>query len=236
MCHPVTVLGYIFYFYINIETMKKFNALFLFSIFGISAIAQNTAKDVFTKDQIVWYGLDFSKAKMIGAFDQGAGAAPASGSEIKAKYIPTWNTLILNEAPKYDLKRTFRKTEVYKDLSVVEKSNSKIDPDDFLTFNDYKFNNSNSIIETIINNYVNGDKTEGIGVVFIVEYFNKNETKASYYVTFFDIATKKVLFTEHMTGKAGGIGLRNYWARTIKDVLDQIDEGTYKSWKNSYGK
>jgi len=216
--------------------MKKYLFLIAFASAGVFAVAQNTAKDVFTKDQIVWYGLDFSKAKMIGAFDQGAGAAPASGSDIKAKFIPGWNGVILNEPEKYDLKKTFRKTDVYKDLSVVEKSNSKIDVDNFMTFNDYKFDNPNSIVEGILNGYDKGDKTEGIGLVFIVEYFNKSEAKASVYVTFFDIASKKVLFTEHMTGKPGGFGLRNYWVRTIKEILDQIDDGTYKSWKNIYGK
>ena len=216
--------------------MKKYLFSIAFTTAGFFAVAQNTAKDVFTKDQIVWYGLDFSKAKMIGAFDQGAGAAPASGSEIKTKYVPAWNSLILNESAKYDIKKTFRKTEVYNDLSMVEKNNSKIDVDEFLTSNDYKFDNPNSVVEGIVNSYDKGDKTEGIGLVFIVESFNKKATKASIYVTFFDIATKKVLFTEHMTGEPGGFGLRNYWARTIKEILDQIDRGTYKSWKKTYSK
>jgi hypothetical protein len=219
----------------KIVTMKKYLFLFAFATAGLFAFAQNTAKDVFTKDQIVWFGLDFSKAKMIGAFDQGAGAAPATGSDIKTKYVPGWNRIILNEPDKYDLKKTFRKTEVFKDLSVVEASNSRIDPDNFLTYNDYKFDIPNAVIEGILNSYTKGEKTEGIGLVFIVEYFNKADEKASYYVTFFDIATKKILFTQHMTGKAGGIGLRNYWIKTVKDVLDQVDSGAYKSWKNSYG-
>lgn len=214
--------------------MKKYIVSLAFLAAGLFAVAQNTAKDIFTKDQIVWFGVDFSKAKMVGQFDQAGGAAPATASDLKYKYVPGWNGVILNEPEKYNLKMTFRKTEVYKDLSVVEKSNAKIDPDKFLTYNDYKFEIPNSVVEGIISSYGNGDKTEGIGVVFIVEYFSKPEQKASFYVTFFDIATKKVLIAEHMTGMAGGIGIRNYWARTFKELFEQIDAGAYRSWKNTY--
>ncbi len=198
--------------------------------------AQYTAKDVVTTDKMVWYGLDFSKAKMIGQFDQGNGIAPASGNDIKLKYIPGWNAVILNEPQKYDLNKTFRKTNVFKDLSPVEKNNSKIDPDNLFTYNDYKFENSNAVIEEIIKGYEKGEKAEGIGLTFIVEYFSKPAEQASVHVVFFDIATKKVLIKEHMYAKAGGIGLRNYWIRSIYNILDQIDDHYYKMWKNQYGK
>jgi len=215
--------------------MKTTILSFVFVVSGLWVIAQNTSKDLFSKDEIIWFGLDFSKSKMIGQFDQGAGIAPATGSEVKTKWIPAWNGVILNEPEKYDLKKTFRKTSVYKDLSVVNKSNAKIDVDNIMTYNDYKLKNAETDIQEIISGYGNGDKTEGIGVVFIVEYFDKVAQTASVYVTFFDIATKKVLFREHMYAKGGGFGLRNYWCKTIFEILKQIDESVYKSWKQNYG-
>ena len=202
----------------------------------MSVIAQNMAKDVFIKEEIVWFGLDFSKSKMVGQFDQGGGAAPASGSDIKSKYVSSWNGVIVNEQEKYNLKKTFRKTTLVRDLAVVEKSNSKIDPDNFLTYNDYKFKDADETVAEIIGSYTKGEQTDGIGLVFIVEYFSKIDQKASIYVTFFDITTKKVLFKEHLFGKPGGFGLRNYWVGTIYDILKQIDSGNYKSWKNKYDK
>ena len=215
--------------------MKK-TALLLLTVCASSfSFAQNTAKDVFIKDEIVWFGLDFSKARLIGQFDQGAGAAPATGGDIKNKYVSGWNGVVVNETEKYDLKKTFRKTNVFKDLSVVDKSNAKIDPDNIITYNDYKFTNADAVIEEIIKGYEKGEKAEGIGVVFIVEYFSKGEKDASVYVTFFDIASKKVLFREHMIGKAGGFGLRNYWAKCFLEILKQIDSSTYKAWKKNYG-
>ena len=99
--------------------MKKITLSLAFAIAGSFAMAQNTAKDIFNKDNIVWCGLDFSKAKMIGQFDQGYGISPASGSDIKSKYAPGWNGLIINEQKKYDLGRTFRKTNVNFDINVT---------------------------------------------------------------------------------------------------------------------
>jgi hypothetical protein len=216
--------------------MNKIICLLAFIGLTVVCKAQYTAKDVFSKDDIVWYGLDFSKAQMIGQFDQGAGAGMATGSDLKSTYVPRWNNLIVDEGKKYDLKRFFRKVTVYNELNVVEKSNQKIDPDHFIIHNEYNFANAGKIVQDIISNYTAGDKKEGLGVVFIVEYFDKEARQGSFYVTFFDIATKKVLFTEHMFGKAGGFGLRNYWAASIFSVLKEIDEHAYKRWSETYAK
>jgi hypothetical protein len=68
--------------------------------------------------------------------------------------------------------------------------------------------------------------------VFIVEGLNKPGAKGSMYVTFIDMATKKVLFSERMVGKAGGFGYKNYWAKSVFEVLEDIQKSKYKEWKN----
>ena len=141
----------------------------------------------------------------------------------------------MNEAKKYDLKRFFRKDNVYNDLNPVQESNSKIDPDNFTSINSYKFTDANTAIQEVVNKYPKGDKADGIGVVFIIESFNKSEQIAILYVTFFDIASKKILYKEQMSGKPGGFGLRNYWVGAIMDILKQIDSNQYKYWKMKYG-
>ena len=47
--------------------------------------------------------------------------------------------------------------------------------------------------------------------------------------------TKKVLMTERIIAKATGIGFRNYWASTIREVIEEIDKKKYKEWRNKYG-
>src|SRR5688572_33366063 len=87
--------------------MKKILALFLLAG-SMSLMAQDKSK-VFSSTEMVWYGMDFTKATFVGQFDQGMGAAPANGLDMKNKYIPAWNNLIAGEQKKFDLCRAFRK-------------------------------------------------------------------------------------------------------------------------------
>ena len=86
----------------------------------------------------------------------------------------------------------------------------------------------------MIKKYSADIKKQGIGVSFIIENFNKGTQEATLFVVFFDIATKKVLVCEKMSGKAMGVGMRNYWAGAIKAILRQIDATEYKNWKSKY--
>jgi hypothetical protein len=48
--------------------------------------------------------------------------------------------------------------------------------------------------------------------------------------------TKKILMTERIESKVGGgFGFRNYWASTIKSLIDTIEQRKYNEWKLKYG-
>ncbi len=216
--------------------MKKLCTFaFILMFVAINLYGQKTPQDVFKTDNIVWYGLDFSEARFIGQFDQAAGIAPATANDMKYSYIPAWNALILSEPNRYDLRKTFRKVNVYNDLKDVEVSNRQINEDKLMSFNPYRFEDAAEVVSSIIGNYGDGERNEGVGLVFIVEYFNRIDQEAAVYVTFFDIATQEVLFKERMLGSPRGIGLRNYWAGAIRNILLDIERQTYRSWQNTYG-
>lgn len=208
--------------------MKKIILSLLVVASGTFAKAQD-AKSALSATEIVWFGLDFTKAKFVGAFDQGAGIAPATGSDMKSKWIPGWNGLIVNEPQHFDLRKAFRKDNVIYDLKSINELNTKIDVDGCMVYNEG--NIEKSAIDAMVKNYKAVEKKEGIGVSMVIENFNKTTQMASLYVVFFDIATKKVLVCEKMTGKAMGVGMRNYWAGAIKAILKQIDATEYKNWK-----
>ena len=69
-----------------------------------------------------------------------------------------------------------------------------------------------------------------------MESFNKPKRIGTMWVTFFDIASKTVLLTEKMSGKAGGAGFRNYWARAYYNVMDKIQKKEYLKWKKEHSK
>lgn len=212
--------------------MKKINVLILIVFIAASSVKAQGSKEVFSTKEIVWYGMDFTKAKFVGQFDQGFGAMPATGSDMRNKWIPEWNALVAKEPQNFDLKKSFHKDNVYYDIAPVNEVNSTIDVDACMSFNPGKIEKSD--IDGMIKKYKGGDKKEGVGLVFIIENFNKGAEVADVYVTFFDIASKKVLVCEKVSGKVNGIGMRNYWAGAIKAILKQIAKKDYKSWENKY--
>jgi len=78
---------------------------------------------------------------------------------------------------------------------------------------------------------------DGVGLLFVMETMRKIDKKgdAAIWVTLVNMKTKKVLMTERIITKATGIGFRNYWASTIKEVIEEIDKKKYKEWRTKYG-
>ena len=210
--------------------MKKI-ILGLLLINVVSGFAQFTAKDVFNSKSIVWYGLNFSEARMIGQFDQAMGAGPATSSDLKNKWIPGWNALIQTEQKNYKIKEAFQKDDVFYDVTPTDKQNYDINNNELMSFNSYVFKDAQKTANAIVSKLSGSQKTEGIGVTFIVESFNKSSDEAVIYVTVFDIKTKNILILERMVGKPMGIGLRNFWAGAVKHVIKQITTDYYSKWR-----
>jgi hypothetical protein len=209
--------------------MKKLMLCTLALIAMNTTNAQN-AKQVFDAKEIVWYGLDFTKTTFVGQFDQGFGAMPAKGFDIKNKWVGQWNALIAKEPQNFKIKEAFHMDNVFYDMSMVNTANSKMDDTKCMSFNPGKI--ERTAVDGMVKKYGAGEKKSGIGLVFIVENFNKGTEMADVYVTFFDIATKKILLCEKISGKAVGVGMRNYWAGSIKSILKQITTTEYQNWKS----
>jgi hypothetical protein len=54
-------------------------------------------------------------------------------------------------------------------------------------------------------------------------------------VTFFDISSKKILFTERMVGNGGGAGTKSFWVNAMFHIFEQIDRKKYGPWKKEFG-
>jgi hypothetical protein len=210
--------------------MKK-TYLILLSVLTFPIWAQNTKQDISKTKEIIWYGLNFSQAKMVGQFDQAVGAGAATASELKDKWIPGWNTLVISEPQNFKIKEAVKKDNIYYDLKPTETMNREIKLDSFMGVNTFTFPDATKTVQDIISALPAGDKSEGIGMTFIVESFNKTNDEASVYATVFDIKTKAVLVSEKIIGKPKGIGLRNFWAGAVKHIIKQIDDTYYNHWK-----
>jgi len=195
--------------------------------FSLTAQAQSAA-DVFQKSTpLTWLGVDYSDARYIGALEVGA-----SQLDDYAKVI---NDLILREPKKYNLPSAFDKESVGSNLTYIEKANAAMNTDKALSSDagDMKRYTLETITDRVKSYKLN---ESGIGLVFIVEAMSKTHEESPVWVTFVDMKSGAVLFSERVTGKPAGFGFRNYWAGAVYSTLKQIKGGLYNKWKKQYAK
>lgn len=200
-------------------------AFFLIAIFAIQVSAQKEPfghSKIMDANSIVWFGLDFSNAKLIGS------EGFSDPVDIKTRFFDKWNRLIIDEADKYNFRRAFQKENLEYDLSVVEERNKQPEADELVINSEHSV--SREMAEATVEQYQSEEFSEGLGLVFVVESFNKTAQKGIMWVTFFDIATHEIILMEKYTGDAGGFGLRNYWARSVYEVIEKLEKN-YKTWK-----
>ncbi|MBC8033781.1 MAG: hypothetical protein H7Y03_06520 [Chitinophagaceae bacterium] len=210
----------------QIPKLAWFLSLFVLFLNAGSVTAQKV-KDIFNSSEtpITYFGVDFSEARLIG--DAGADAMAVRN------YFSSINQVVVNEPKKYDLSKAFQKSSVATDINAVLEKSGKVNTEKILSSNSADASRfSKATVDGVIKGYSYGNH-KGVGLLFIMEGMNKTAQEASIYVTFFDIASKKVLLTERLTGKAGGFGFRNYWASSIAKVLNTIQKSKYKEWKSN---
>ncbi len=201
---------------------KELFFLAIVLLINLHGISQNPCDFFKTKD-ITWYGIDFSKAKLVGPdFNN-----PTS---IKETFFQSWNTLILKESDKYNLKKFLKKSSIFYNVELVSKRNLSVDENKLITFNSTDATLKDTDVNDIVKEY-NFDKNEGYGVLLIVENFNKIEETGNFYIVFIDLKTKSILLSKKISGKAGGIGLRNYWAGAIYNALKKC-KTYYSAWED----
>jgi hypothetical protein len=196
--------------------------LFLFCSFSYA----QTAKDVFSpQTEITWLGLDFTAAKF-----QGDRERLGTESDLR-KLITTWNNLMMNEPEKFDVGKSLDRSLLKNAIPMTIQHNEGLNlsqPDDGKATHMTKED-----ISHIVSSY-KFKSLSGVGLLFVVESFNKIEEKAFIWVTFINLNTKEVLFTERLAGAPSGFGIRNYWGGGVYSVIKQI-KSKYGSWKKKYG-
>lgn len=206
--------------------MKRANWLITLCFVCLNAfsVVAQTKADIFNGSaDITWLGIDFTQAKFIGSATQFKDAGEITSTEFRDKYIPSWNQLFINEQKKYDVAKAVKRAEVKYAMDVTEKANNSIkgnffsdDPNDYKKLDEQK-------IANLVKNYDFQGKT-GIGLIFFIDGMSKSKDEASGWVTFVDMKSKKVLLTEYKTGKAGGFGFKNYWAKSFHNMLKATEK------------
>jgi len=187
-----------------------------------------TLKEFF-KDKTIpltYLGVDFTSATIQGE--------TATANDIRDKFEPI-NTVIVTEVKKYDVAGAFKRSTATNDLDMINKLNAGANVEKMKTINISDLEKNMLKPEDVKKHVKAYDLSgkKGIGLVFVVDGMSKTNKEATMYVTLIDLAKKKVLLVERMTGKAQGFGLRNYWAYTIYKVLNDIEKHKYSDWADT---
>ncbi|HRN55332.1 MAG TPA: hypothetical protein PLL71_02705 [Agriterribacter sp.] len=202
----------------------------VFLLAGVQPLSAQTLKEFFNSSEVplTYLGIDFTHARVLNDI-------AANAMDIRDRQFAAINQVIVNEPKKYDFMKALSKSDVINEISFVNAKNAKIDAGQIIESGDVKEDRLNrSAIESIVRGYQFTGK-KGVGLMFIMESMNKASATASMYVTFIELASGKVLLTERMTAKAAGFGFRNYWAKTVYEVLNDIKKSKYKQWKATAG-
>lgn len=196
--------------------MKK-NILLLAAIVSAIVLQAQDASLVWSSQTMSWFGVDFTKAKVLGLED--------SPHKIRDEYFKPWNDVTID----MDLTKMFGKNAVYKDPNGITKDNLARETETMNTGKEVDL--TDEVIAERVKAMSTGSKKVGLGLVFIAESISKATGNAVFHIVFFDIASRKVVWHKKMTGKASGSNPKTAWGGAVKDVFSQIDKKEWKAWR-----
>ena len=167
---------------------------------------------------IVWCGLDYSKVEIFDSKEsfQKASAFPAM--------TQVWNTMFV-ERTLSRLERSARSLKL--DLKSVQDSNKKTSDSQFRT-------TENPSHELVLNSHIakleiaelvrsySLESKAGTGWVFIMDRLVRAEDVSCFYVVFFDVASREIIYCERFYEKSSGRNLEDYWFTPIESAVKKL--------------
>lgn len=208
-----------------------FSIVFMFSLNAGAQTVYSSKKDISDAKEIIFYGYDFSHFKLADAKRLYAAASkdPAGINEpagIK-KYISGWVGYLLNKLGDGYFARKLKTSKVTFDFDYTLQVIKNLNEDELVSL--VKTSIPADSIKSILSKYQIKQK-EGIGFTIIVECFDKKTETSSAYFTFFDIATKNILMSDHFsTSHADGIGLTSHWGYGFTYTVESYISDEFKS-------
>ena len=196
--------------------MKR-NLLLLAAVISIMCLQAQDASLVWSSSSMSWFGIDFTKAKILGFQD--------SPHTIRDQYFKDWNDVTIP----MDLTKMFDKKAVYKDPNGILKDDRARETETMNQGDDVELTEDE--IAARVKEMGTGSKKAGLGMMFIVQSINKGTETALVNVVFFDIATRKVVWSKKLSAKVSGGNTKSAVAAAMKDIFTQIDKKEWKAWR-----
>ena len=192
--------------------MKRIAFLFVIGLIGMNLHALEKMTD---PGELVWFGLDYSLVRFIGLNSQFTDL-----EKIQGQYFRSWNELVLLEKDKYNVNEAFGAGKVdYAFDQAIERSQG-LDMYNVVQTEPYSLDEDE--VARVVSAYTD-PSVDQFGALFVMETLNKLEQYSTMWVVVFRISTGEILYMKHRQGGVGGIGFRNYWARSYYEVLKKAN-------------
>ena len=161
---------------------------------------------------ITFYGVDYSLVRVYGASE--------SPTQFRTAFAAI-NDLFITEPKKYDISKFTGKKLNEISLDAVSEVNHKINLHDLVTTTpDYTLDATQ--ITQAVRRLPIKKGAEGTGAVVVAQLLNKADHRGTYELVYFDVATREIIDGITLSGKAGGFGLRNFWAGSLYKALKDL--------------
>ena len=184
----------------------------LLSLIAILGISMGYAQNKFNLSEVkslTNYGIDFTIAKVYG------------GKETGHQYWSTYadiNELFIMKPKMYSIDNRLGIPVDATSLEAVNQANKKINPDKILTDNP-KYMPTEEQIQEAVKNLPILSQEEKTGIVMIALFLNKEEDRGTYQFVVFNTKTREIIEQWTNSGKAIGIGLKNYWGMSVYNAI-----------------
>lgn len=178
--------------------------LFTLLINPIISLGQNNkykAYDILKADTIIWYGFDFSQLKLTN------GDKVDQAATIKYRDGPAWVECLEESFTESELRKCFYKKYIINTES-TKSSFELLDDNNWVIVKPFALDTG--LIGNIIKQY-DHQNNKGIGLVVLLENFNKYQEEVSEFMVFFDIVSNEIIYLVRITGKTYGIGMTKHW-------------------------
>jgi hypothetical protein len=194
-------------------------------LFCINIKAQ-TINNVYLSQKLTFYGYDFTHLKVA---DQNRIGQPLK------KFFPKLSKFIQSETPEKKVKSLIKKDTLIYEPLVTEQLIETIENGRIASIKPQTI--SQDTLQNCIKNYSLKEKS-GIGSVMIFECFDKEAETVSLYFIFFDIATRKIIDSLHVSSHdRNSYNYMNDWkpaaSKAVRHAFDEYNEGRKNFIKSS---
>ncbi len=191
--------------------MKKIAFLILLVALCLPGLTKNPVQN---NDELVWCGIDYTLVKFIGSSEEFSDIP-----KIRSYYFRTWNEILLTEKDKYDLNTAFSVSTINYNMEKAITRSEARDMTGIVQFDAYSIDEEQ--VKSVVSQYID-PSVDKVGAMFVMETLNKIESVSSMWLAVFNLASGEILYMSRYSGEVGGFGFRNYYARSLYNVIKNL--------------